>query len=561
MAAKLEPLEPTLIKPELQAVRDVVVSFLTAMKNSRIYVRDHAICLKSIENAKNRLDSYLKNYNRLRLEVEKTRLLYLDEPVHQDSPDGEKLASLFFRDGIQWVEFQQGLEVAELATFVRILNQYKTSPDESEGDLVTALWETDLPHLRYEAADFYWESEPTIDLSTLRSGEPGRCLTGKEDENAQTTSGFTVVQSNEHPRWKLKDEEISKFNQMVLEEEKHDFNEDLLDVVFILLTDRLGERDLVAVLEFLEDDFKTKLAQGEFRSAFKLLKGLHVFGRSHRIERPWVIPFLEDFLRTISKHSVLGVLSEVWQRFGTADSDRIKSLYHLLLLLPPEAAVTLAPMLPQIPSVALQRQLTEVIRIMAKRNLRPLEALLNRPEESLVQILIDIIASLEGDRPFRLLLKMIHHPSERVRKKTLKHLIARDPQALKKVFPLVEDPSETVRRVMLERLGQARSEVAEGLLLDYLAHKRGKLTNREHLLACYRALGRCGSSRSIPFLRGLLLDGGWIPRFGRSLDRRGAAVALVALKTKEAKKIIERASKSLAPSVRLAYRKAIGASR
>jgi HEAT repeat protein len=218
-------------------------------------------------------------------------------------------------------------------------------------------------------------------------------------------------------------------------------------------------------------------------------------------------------------------------------------------------------MLPQIPSAALQQQLTEVIRIMAKRDLRPLEGLLHRSEESLVQILVDIIGSLEGEKPYQLLLKTIHHPSERVRKNTLKHLIARDPQAFEKVFPLIEDPSETVRRMMLERLGQSRSEVAESLLLHYLAHRRFKLTNREHLLACYRALGRCGSRRSIPFLRGLLLDGGWIPRFCTSLHRRGAAVALMALETDEAKETLERASKSLVPSVRLASRWALEASR
>lgn len=223
--------------------------------------------------------------------------------------------------------------------------------------------------------------------------------------------------------------------------------------------------------------------------------------------------------------------------------------------------MTLGPMLPQIPSVALRQQLIEVIRIIAKRDLRPLEELLDRPEEALVQILIDIIGSLKGEKPFQLLLKTIHHPSERVRKKALGYLVDGAPQSLKRVFPLIEDPSQTVRRMMLERLGQSRSETAEGLLLDYLAHRRFKLRDREHLLACYRALGRCGSRRSIPFLQGLLFDRDWIPRFGRSLHRRGAVVALMALETEDAKQILKRASKTLTPSVRLAYRKAMRSGR
>jgi hypothetical protein len=556
----IEPdsLESSWTDKDLQAVKDVIASFLILIKNYGIYPHNHAICRQSIENATARLNNFLKSHDRLRLDVEKNQLLYMDEPVHIDPLDGEKPAFLLFRDGIQWVEFHKDLEPFELATFVRILTRYKALLDESEGDLVTALWEADLSHLRYEAADLYWESEPVVDLSTAEANETRYCGTGELDSEPYA-SGSIAHQSKGPSPSKLTNQEVSKLRQIISEEEGREFTESALDVAFLLLTDRPKERDFEALLKFLEDEFRNTLGRGRFRYALRLLRGLKEFGVAHGIEKPWILPILEDFFRTIATPSVLGVLSAVWRTLDTQNLDRIRSLCQVLLHLPPEAILSLAPMLPQIPSAALQRQLVEVIGIMAKRDFRLLEELLDRPEESLVQKLIDIIGPMEGEKPLRVLLRMIHHPSERVRKKVLRYLVVRYPQSLGKIFHLIEDPSEAVRGMLLEHLGQSRNELAEGVLLDYLSHRRFKITNHEHLAACYRVLGQCGSSLSIPFLRGTLFDRGWMPGFGRSVHRRGAVIALMTLGNEDSKNILERASKSIMPSIRLAYRKAVEA--
>jgi len=71
-----------------------------------------------------RLDIFLKNYGDLRLDVEKGRLLFQGETVHQDDPKKERLALPLFRDGIQWLEFHEELELWEISGVFIILNQY-----------------------------------------------------------------------------------------------------------------------------------------------------------------------------------------------------------------------------------------------------------------------------------------------------------------------------------------------------------------------------------------------------------------------------------------------------
>jgi HEAT repeat protein len=234
-------------------------------------------------------------------------------------------------------------------------------------------------------------------------------------------------------------------------------------------------------------------------------------------------------------------------------------LRQFLLLLPSQAILAIAPMLGQIRSASVQRQLMQIIAILARRNLRPLEQLLDQPEEFMAKKLIVVLGHLKGERPTDLLLKMVQHPSESVRRQVARQLLARGDDFLKRMLPLIEDPGDSVRTLILDHLGSKRSRLAEEFLLDYLDQARFKVLDHRHLLSCFEALGRCGSCQSIPFLQRSLFNRGWIPDLGRSIHRKGAVVALVSLGTEEAMALLHKASRSLLPGVRLAYRRALEA--
>jgi HEAT repeat protein len=122
------------------------------------------------------------------------------------------------------------------------------------------------------------------------------------------------------------------------------------------------------------------------------------------------------------------------------------------------------------------------------------------------------------------------------------------------VFFLLDDASEPVRQAALSYLASRRSEVAENLLVNYLKNGNGPRKDKEHIFSCFRALGRCGSDRSISFLRRNLLEGSPLSKFMRSTERQAAALALRALHTEEARRLLEEAARSLFPGVRRAVR-------
>jgi hypothetical protein len=538
---------------ELQAVKEVVVSFLTAMKSYALYPESHAMCRNAVSNVSRQLEGFLKDRESLRFDVDRDGLFFDNQMVYEKPPGTESLPFLLYRDGIQWLEFHKGIGSTEILAFLMILKKYRDVQGEAEGDLVTALWELDLPNLRYESADIFWESELVQDLSTLDAGEVEEDRINQSQEEPDPIANQTAEPANPG-MWRLNPEEVSELGRMALEEESRDPAEDVLDIVLLVLDDQQEAKDLSQVLGFLEDELHDTLQQGEFQFAFKFLSGLRRLRHAYETEKPWAILLIDEFFKKISSDQILGVLKGVLPTLDTTNPDVVKSLGQFLLLLPSDAIFTLGPMLSQVRSPQVELKIMKTIGMMAKRDLRPLESLLKSPDEFMVQKLVYVLGRLKGERPTQILLQMLDHPTDRVRKQALKLLLARDEELIETLFPLVEDPNDAIRWVMLTHLGNRRSPLAESLFVGYLGQRVFKVRSAEHILACYKALGRCGSSRCIPFLSKVLLKGCWIPKRQKAVHRRGAAIALNELETQKAKDVLQRASRSLFPTVRLAYR-------
>ena len=177
----------------------------------------------------------------------------------------------------------------------------------------------------------------------------------------------------------------------------------------------------------------------------------------------------------------------------------------------------------------------------------------------MVRQLVTIIGHLDGKDPQRLLLDMARHPSLDVRREALKQLLKRNGCVQRSFFFLLEDPSDIIRREILSRLASERNRTSEDPLLEYLDQKAFNISDSDHILACYAALGKCGSSRSIPYLKATLEERSWweILSIGGSPHRRGAAAALAELEIPEADKILRQATRSFFPPIKRAARNAI----
>ena len=554
---------------ERQAVEAVIASFIMAAKNYSMYPESHATCQNSLQTVKSRIDAFIENYGDLRFEVTKDRLLYKSEPVQQDDPKTGTLAFPLFRDGIQWLEFKQGLELWEISGFFKIYNDYKSLKEEAEGDLVTALWEMDFPHLQYEAMDVLWKAETLTDFTTFKVTDhetPDAAIQEQADDDQQDgadtpedqDAGVGMALSTmDSTIWQLTPEESQILSQMVAQEERQSGTQDVLDVLEIILRTQNQPEDYSLILGFMMEEFKNALAQGDFQIALDFIESLQKTYQSCKIEKPWARPLLGGFFINISGTQVLAVLKEILPSFDTQDTDRIKVFRRLFLRFPPPAITALAPLLLEKLSMPVERQLMEVIGSLAVKDIHPLEQLLDRPEETLVKKIVFILGHIKGKKSGQILLRMTRHESGRVRLEALKALTRRDENMTEKLFPLIEDPVLPIRRMMWNYLEKHQDPETGNLIRNYLDHKKIRREDDEQILNCYKTLVRFDSNGFFPFLRESLINKGLDFSFDRSVRRRGAALALLELGTEEAQEVLERASKSLFPSVRSAYRKAV----
>ena len=546
------PSSPGPADEEWQAAQKVLTSLQLTRKNYSLYPEDHVNCKRALEQFWLQLETFLQTHGNLRFEIEKDRLTFQGEEILTEPPEDGNLPFTLFRDGIQWLEFQDGTDTKEVEEFLRILNKYRVLTDEPEGDLVTAFWQAGLQHIQVEVADFFWGAEPEADFEIPPAKEDVDSLLSEEEE--QESSEQEPVVSIDPATLELTPEEEEELQEMVRLEEKRDPTADYLNALLDSLLELREKENFDPILESLEEEFHDSLARRDFEATLKILKSLHHIRHVCESETTWAIPIIDNFFLTASSSQSLRPLQAAWSEMDTGQIEKIK---EILLALQPEAIHTLGSMLLQTPSLRLQQMLTEVILSLASRDLRPLEAMLDRPEEDLVQKLVLVVSSLGGERPIQILAKMVHHSSARVRQAAVKGLLRRGPASIKELFHLIEDEDDSVRRLILHHMGKERNEVSETLLLQYLEQGKIKGSDDKHIIACFRTLGRCGSPRSIPFLRQTLLGRAWLPDLRSSAYRQGAALALQAMRIKGAQQVLEDASRSLKPGVRRIARKVV----
>lgn len=552
--------EPSHEEPfrEFQAVRSITTSLLLAIKMFSLYAEDHVYCQKSIDRLHGELEAFLQKKEALVLEVKNNNLLYLGEVVHEGQPKDGELAYALFRDGIMNFALTHGLEREETRHFVKILDRYKTLPTGAEGDIVTAFWEAEMPHLEYQAVDNILDVDGPIEpaqgnqdwLGAMIPGGEGVSPLGAQDSAEvmpppEKARQFPLL---EPTLLQLTAEEARNLEEMVRLEEKRDATQEILNMLADVLKEEQDETFFSYVLDYMVEELKAAFGRKDFDVSLRILRTLNHIHKLCREAGPWAVARVRTFLFRMSESDFLSGLKDGWTTVSGAQMAKARDV---LLFLPPDSIPQLGAMLREVP-VTVKPILADVITLLAARDMRPFEQLVEAADEDLLAVLVPLMAKMEGEQSARLLLKMTGHPSEKIRKLSLKSIIVRRLWAPKALAPLLGDTSAYIRQLVVRYLCSKKNEVSESLLIEHLKKAKFAKDNGDELIACFRALGKCGSSESIPFLQDTLMKGGVFSRFRDSLRRRGAAIALSGLNLDESRRVLENASKSRFPAVRSA---------
>ncbi len=561
--------EPTsLSDKEMRDARQVINIFILAWKNYGLYPEDHVSTIKSIENLVAAFNSFLASHGDLRLTVEKDCLLYESEIIYKVSQEApsEDINTLLYRDGIKWIEFQEGLPLEEILSFFRIAYKYRLFAEEAEGDIVTSLMDEEFEYIDFKAVDIFWQDLLLMNFSELPPPAPQPKDVADQNEKDQSqqppesdgedTYARSIADSSiSDGQLELSDTEYKTLQQIVKEEESWHITDDLFELLLIILRNQTEQEKFIEVLGFISDMAVETIVLAKFDLLVKLFQSLYKLRLPETSpDQDWKSPLIKRFFHDLSKPEIFQLISEHLLQLRKSEIKKIETLEQALHYFSPEIILFLVPVIIQRSSIEIQQLVAKVIVRLSRRNIGPLEKIAEQHGSEIGDKLLAILNYLQGDRVNGILYRMCGHPSNTVRRKAINELVKRDPKYTQKLFSLIDDPSKEVRACILAAVAKDRSSELENLLLNYL---QANSTQKDpaHILACYKALGRCGSDTVVPFLRRILLSRGWnsFMGSGKPVFRESAAIALALLNTPEAKNVLQKASKSRFKVVRKAF--------
>ncbi len=557
------PAPASLSDKELQDARQLINIFILAWKNYGLYPEDHITTIKSFENLVAPFGIFFTTHGDLRLTVEKTRLLYKSEIIYEVSPEApsEDIITLLYRDGIKWIEFQEGLPLEEIAAFYKIAYKYRLFAEETEGDIVTALIDEELECIDFKAVDIFWQDLLLIDVSQLPppAPPPEEDADQEETDESEEPEGNDIVArsiaSISKDQLELSNLDYVTLQQMVQEEENWVITEDLIEALMIILKSQSDQENFEAVIGFISEEVVETIEKERFDLLAILLQSLHkIFSPESTTAQDWQRSRIKGFFQELSKPEIFQLISDKLLKLETIEIDNLKALGQALLYLSPKLIPFLVPLIMQSGSLEIQQMVSVVMVHLSKRDIGPLEKIAGKHGTEMGDKLLSILNRLEGERANKILFKMCNHPSDIVRSKAIRELVERDPKYAQKLFALIDDPRKEIRTSLLTAFAKHKSSALENLLLNYLKENSAK-KEPAHILACYKALGRCGSNTAVPYLSKILLSRGWnsFMGSGKLIFREGAAIALALLDIPEAKDVLQKASTSRFSVISKAY--------
>jgi hypothetical protein len=562
----------SLTDKELQDARQLINVFILAWRNYGLYPEDHITTIKSFENLVAAFDSFFTTHGNLRLTVEKDRLLCDSDLLYEVSLEttSEDITTLLYRDGIKWIEFQAGLTREEIGSLFRIAYKHRLLAEETEGDIVTDLIDEELDYIDFKEVDIFWQDLLLMDFSQLPPPAPlqeqaaGQHETVQSQQSVGSDGGDTSARSIADPsisniQLELSETDYKVLQQMVQDEESWNITEDLFEALLIILHSQIDQKRFAAVLSFISEEIVETIELEKFELLVKLFQALNqLYTPGTSAEHNWRQALIDSFFQDLFKPEIFHHISEKLLRLPTSEIEKLESLGKALYYFSPDVLPSLVPVIKQRRSPEILQTVSEVMVHLSQRDIGPLEKIAGQHGAEIGGILLGILTRLQGDRVNKILFKLCDHSSDIVRRKAIKALLDRDNQYAQRLFSYIDDPSEEIRTSILAVFAKHKSSALENLLLNYLRGKAAKKKEPAHLLACYEALGRCGSNTSVPFLRRILHNRGWNSFMGEGklIFRERAAIALALVDTPEANDVLQKASKSRFKVIRKAFDRA-----
>ncbi len=522
-------------KEELAMATEVILTMVKTSKALKMYLPNNPLVAKFIDEVTERMGRHLDLYGEFKIDIDQFELKYKGKKIYENRDPRESMAFRLYFDGIRYLIFSKGIEETELWDFLDIVG--KERPHDLDDDVVTLLWEKNLPHLTYILAEDFLEFETA-----------GSVMAGPASQQDKIYGLYRAIPPDSvAPPVALIPQSIllltAEESEWLKKAREADEKRQPLDEVIQILTSILiGERDEQIFGEFVE--IMTKLTEnllssGQIRYAVNLIKFLGSLAGNDQLPAS-KRGVLTGSIGTIYSKEATEVLART---INTTEEITAEELVEILTIFGKPAIVWMCEFLGRVEKMKMRKVVIQVLIEFGHDKPAVFYPYLADPRWFVVRNMAFILGRIADSAALEPLVALISHKEPQVRKEVLNYLErTAEPKARTYLMKFLRDDSSSLRIRALQVLVSTKSVFALKPIAAIASAEQFQEKDIAEKLAVFEAMGALGDGQMLPLFRDMLMKKFWFNKAREKESVICAVAGLVKVKSGAARQLLEEAS-------------------
>jgi HEAT repeat protein len=546
---------------ELLLARDLMRSFIKAIKAFRFYPPDNPILKGFKELLPKKFNFFLNKYNSFVFQIGEYDLSFKGKILYENRDVKTSLAFIFYKDGLRELRFMNGLEEWEIQGLIDIIIR-SDYINQLEDDFVTLIWEKDFVHIGYLATDEYLEEMPVLipeNVEQFRKElvfKPIAHHVGVDLEDAEGIDSDKILPKlieelhsfvSNRSVYSLTQEEVERLRKEVVEETAPNFVFNVIDTLFEILALEREPEPYQNAVNILNKMLDALLTLGEFQRASDLLKRFYKILKTSGL-MDWQIEIIRTFILEAGEDQRIERIGKILEQ---EEGIRLEDVSGYLTLLQRNSIKPLIKLLGERKKSKTRRVICDALSGIGKNAIELFTPFIDDPRWYLVRNITYILGRTGKEESLPYIQKAFNHEEVRVRREAVQALgLIGGPKAVSLLVKALTNEDARIRSMAAINLGKVGKKAGLVPLLEVIQSKEFQKKEPEEIKVFFDAIGMVGSNESIPVLQQLLERKSWFGRGKMDEIRIGAAQALAMIGTPEAKAILMSGKDSKEESIR-----------
>ena len=558
---------PNAFRPEDELVwtRDLTNHFLKTVSAYQTYPLNDPTMRALQDQLMDKFRFFLEKVDHLTWDIAEYGIYYKDEIVYENTEAKSSLAFRFYREGLEQIRFEKGLQEWEVVDFMDVVAKADTL-NSLEDDLITLLWERDFQHIHYVTGQYYLEESPIEFAENVEDFRKALILTpipnyqqGELIKEHGLDPGFSHQRLEadglkvSKDQLRVQPEEMKALKERVDVEIQPEFCFHAIGTLFEVMPLERKPEGFDAFVPFLNRVIESLLGRGDFRQASQILKQLYILLNSNKLQE-WQSNLIKKTIIEGGESSRIEIIGNILRGNGFSD---IKGAFDYFLLLQRNSIPHLCQLLGNLSGSKPRRIICDALSKVGKDHIELMAPFLEDKRWYLVRNIVYILGRIGKEEAVPHIGKALHHEDVRVRREALQALgLIGGPEAMQHMVRSLEDQDIKIRgnaALNLARMG----EEALTPLMERMLSKEFYKKELQEIKAFFKAIGMIRSNHSIPLLYSLVEGRKWFGRAKAEEIRACAIETLIRIGTQEAKEVLEMGAGSRDESLREACRRAL----